>query len=245
LVSVHGTEAWDTLDDSQRRRLAFHEIVNFFSFVLHGERPLLEGMSHRLYGLGMPDGVSEYLHHFLDEENKHMVMFATFCHRYAGKIYPEKKIPFEKTYAPGEEDLSFFAKVLVVEELGEYYNVVLARDPRVDPLVREINLVHHIDEARHIAFGRAWMRELWQRHAPEWSRETVASFRGWLGEYLRSSWRDFYNPAVYRDAGIAEPFALRRAALESPVCRRHREEASARLVGFFVDAGMLESVPAL
>jgi hypothetical protein len=245
LVSLHGTEVYAGLDEEARRRLGFFELVGFFSFVLHGEQPLLEGVSHRLHARGTPDDVTEYMHHFLDEENKHMVMFRTFCRRYAGKVYPEKKIPFAKEWAPGEEDVAFFVKVLVVEELGEYYNVALARDPRVHPLVREINLVHHIDEARHIAFGRAWLRELWERHSKQWSPETLAGFRGWVGEFLRASWRDFYNPSVYRDAGVPDPFAARRIALESPVCRRHREVVSKSLLGFLLQAGILEAVPAL
>ena len=92
--------AFAALDDAQRKRLSFYELAGFFSLILQGERPLLEGMSHRLYTLEKRLPVLEYLHHFLDEENKHMVMFGEFCHRYIGKVYPEKKIalPREACY---------------------------------------------------------------------------------------------------------------------------------------------------
>ena len=32
-----------------------------------------------------------------------MVYFGTFCNRYAGKIYPERKLAFPREYAPGDD----------------------------------------------------------------------------------------------------------------------------------------------
>ncbi len=53
-----------------------------------------------------------------------------------------------------EQELSNIG-ALVVEEYGEYYNVVMWHDDRIHPLISEINRVHHFDESRHLAFGRA------------------------------------------------------------------------------------------
>ena len=128
---------------------------NFFSLVLQGERPLVQGLVHRLYSKKSPEAVSEYLHHFVDEENKHMVMFGMFCRRYLGKIYPEKKVLAPAKLSKDEEEIVFYCKVLVVEELGDYFNVFMQKDERLHPIVRELNRVHHIDESRHLAFGRA------------------------------------------------------------------------------------------
>lgn len=245
LVSIHGTEAWDGLDDATRKRLSFYETVNFFSFVLLGERPLIEGMTHRMYRKASLGAVTEYLHHFVAEENKHMIMFGTFCNRYAGKIYPEKKLVLPREYAKGEEDIAFFCKVLIVEELGDYYNLKMMSDSRIHPLVAKINKVHHVDEARHLAFGREYLRELAESHLAAWSDEERASFHKWLADYLRSSWGDFYNPAVYKDAGLADGYGLRKMALEHPVCREMRERVSRKVVDYFLDAGLLDEAPAL
>jgi hypothetical protein len=244
-VSLYGTSIWDGLSDAQRRTLAFYECAGFFSMILHGERPLLEGMSHRLYTLEKNMTVVEYMHHFLDEENKHMVMFSTFLRRYFGKVYPEKKVPFARVFASGEEDIAFFAKVLVVEELSDVYNVALAADDRLAPIVREINHTHHVDEARHIHFGRVYLKQLWERSAPSWSEAQRESFRTWLVDYINASWRDFYNPAVYRDAGIEDPYAARELALASPVCRAHRQRCSQKYIGNLVSCGILREVPVL
>jgi hypothetical protein len=245
LVSIFGTPLFESLDDLQRRRLSLFEIGNFFSLVLQGERPLVQGLVHRLYAKSSDREVTEYLHHFVDEENKHMVMFGEFCHRYVGKVYPEKKIALARDYAKGEEEVAFYCKVMVVEELGDYYNVMIERDERVDPLVRQINRVHHVDEARHLAFGRIHLAELFARYASGWSPETLAGFRAWLAEYLRASWGDFYNPQMYRDAGLPEPYGVRQMALSHPACAAHRQRVSAKLVNYFVKHGILAEEPAL
>ena len=65
---------------------------------LQGERPLVAGISDRLYSKRVTADATEYLHHFLDEENKHMVMFGMFLNRYVGKVYPEKKIALDSLF---------------------------------------------------------------------------------------------------------------------------------------------------
>jgi hypothetical protein len=245
LISIYGTPVWDAMDEAQRKRLSLYEICNLFSLVLQGERLLVQGLAHRLYQSGNDKDITGYLHHFLDEENKHMVMFGEFCNRYIGKVYPEKKIALPREFAKGEEEVVFFCLAMVVEELGDYYNVVIEKDERCDPLVREINKVHHIDEARHLAFGRVYAAELFDRYSPQWSPETLAGFRQWLAGYLKSSWADYYNPTVYRDAGLADSYEIRQSALAHPACIEHRRKAAAKVVDYFVRTGMLAEAPEL
>jgi hypothetical protein len=245
LISIHGTPTYEALSEEAKKRLSLFEIGNFFSLVLQGERPLVQGLVHRLYLRGSGREITDYLHHFVDEENKHMVMFGEFCHRYVGKVYPEKKIALARAYSEGEEEVAFFCKVMVVEELGDYYNVMIDRDERVEPLVRKVNRIHHIDEARHLAFGRVHLAELCERHLPRWSAETLAGFRAWLAEYLRASWGDYYSPAMYRDAGLADAYEVRQLALTHPACAAHRGRASDKLVKYFLKTGLLAEEPVL
>jgi len=243
LVSIHGTELWEGLSEPERKRLSFYEIVNFFSFVLYGERPLIQGLSGQLYRKATLGPVSDYLHHFIDEENKHMIMFGMFCNRYAGKVYPEKKMVLPRELAKGEEDIAFFCKVLVVEEFGDFYNLKMMSDKTINPLVAKINKVHHIDEARHLSFGRMYLEEMAAEICPRWTPEEKASFEKWLGEYMNSSWGDFYNPAMYKDAGIDDAYNVRKMAMAHPVCVEARTRASAKLVDYFLNAGLLSSRP--
>lgn len=229
LVSLYGTPTWDALDEAGRRRLAFFECVNFFTLNIHGERALMEGIARRLYVKDLAEH-THYLHHFLAEENQHMTWFGGFCRRYAGKIYPDRKLVLPRPYAPGEEDLLFFAKVMIFELLVDTYNKRMARDERLHPLVREINRRHHEDESRHLAFGRLLVEDLWRRHAPTWSDEVRAAIPTYLAAYLTASWKEYYNPDVYRDAGIAEPIRVAREAFADPAARARRADIESRAV---------------
>ncbi len=245
LVSIYGTSAWDALDETQRKSLSKYELGNFFSLVLQGERPLVAGLSDRLYARSNDKNITQYLHHFLDEENKHMVMFGEFCHRYIGKVYPEKKISLPREYAKGEEEVAFFCKVMVVEELGDYYNTTIEKDERIEPMVREVNRIHHVDEARHLAFGRQHLAEVFEQHRAKWSDEQLTGFRQWLVDYLKASWGDYYNPTMYRDAGLDDGYELRQLAMTHPACAAQRQRASAKLVSYFIKTGLLAEEPAL
>lgn len=245
LVSIYGTELWDSLDEEQRRNLSRYEIANFFSLTLQGERPLVAGLSDRLYSKRVSKEATEYLHHFIDEENKHMIMFGIFLEKYFGKVYPEKKISLPRKWAKGEEEVAFFCKVLVVEEIGDYYNVKMMLDKTIEPIVQRINWVHHRDESRHLGFGRRHLTELAEHWLPKWSDETRKGFSEWLGQYVKSSWADFYNPSMYKDAGLPEPYQVRKMALAHEATAEHRQKASKKLLNIFLRLGLLESLPAM
>lgn len=243
LVSLHGTETWDALDEPARKRLSFFEAVNFFSLNIHGEKSLIEGLARRLYA-GGGEGYSAYLHHFLDEENKHMVYFGGFCSRYAGKVYRDRKVAFPREYAEGEEDFLFFAKVLIFEEIVDVFNLRMSKDERLEPITRRINLIHHLEETRHLAFGRAITAELFERHAPRWDVETRRSVSDYLASYLRATWKEYWNPDVYTDAGLPDPYVNARTGFEHPSRVALRREIAGGCVRFLLERGMIEAEPA-
>lgn len=244
LISLYGTEVYEDLTEAQQMRLSFYEAVNFFSLNIHGEKPLVEGLARRLYKKGN-DEISPYLHHFLDEENKHMVYFGGFCMKYAGKIYADKKIAFPREYEPGEEDFLFFAKALVFEEIVDVYNVAMARDERLARIARQINLLHHRDEARHLVFGRQIVKEIFARYAPRWKEETLLSVREYLKNYLAATWKEYYNPDVYRDSGISSPFDVQQIAFHADSSRAHRRRISDGCVRYLLENNILEEEPGL
>ena len=234
LVSLYGTELWSSLAEAARRRIAFFEAVNFFSLNIHGERLLMEGLARRLYQPRLAR-LAPYLHHFLDEENRHSVVFATFCRRYAGGVYTDRKLRLPASRTPLEEDFLFFAQVVLFEEIVDALNVAMADDTELVPIAREINARHHADEARHLAFGRRVVQEL--ADDPAWTAASRADVAELLGSFLEASWREHVNPAAYRDAGIDEPWRAREAAWSSPDFAGRRAALSAKPVRFLRDLG--------
>jgi hypothetical protein len=247
LISLHGTPVFEAMSEAERMRLSFYETVSLFSFTLHGEQVQVEGLAKRLYKKELTD-VTAYLHHFLDEENNHMAFFGAFCLKYAGKVYPAvyPSMGMSREYEPGEEDFLFFVKLMIFEELGDAYNVAIAADERVAPIVRDINQRHHQDEARHLTFGRAVVKELFDHFSPSWSEQTLAGVRKLLQDYLAASWWEFYSPRAYRDAGVAgDAFDTREQAFEHPACQAHRKAMSAKVVNYLLDTGILLTEPEL
>ena len=243
-VSLYGTELYEELDQNAQKMLSFFECVNFFSLNINGERALIEGIARRLYRK-KHTSVSKYLHHFLDEENKHMVLFGTFCTRYAGKVYPDRKLNFDREYAPGEEDFLFFAKVMIFEEISDAYNLRIGIDERVQSLARQINLLHHKDEARHLVFGRQLVADLFAESAPGWSTETLQGIRAYLASYIRATFMEYYNPSAYADAGFPDPYAVYEYAVAHKKTAAHRKSLSKSVVSFLMAQGILTQEPQL
>ncbi|UJR87061.1 diiron oxygenase [Sandaracinus amylolyticus] len=239
LLTLHGTPIWGDLSDEQRHRLSIAETANLFANTLHGEQALVAGLSERLYGAKLSDEITDYLHHFLDEENKHMVMFGVFCRKYVGRVYPDRSVAFPKMLAPGEDEIGFYAMAMVVEDFGDFYNVRTMKDDRCDALVREISLQHHMDESRHLAFDRAYLGELTERWLPQWDEAQRAKFAAWLRGFMEANWSLYYNPSAYKDAGIDEPYVARNLAMAHPAQVAHRTRVSAKLVRFFEKIGLL------
>jgi hypothetical protein len=240
-LSFAGTPEWDALPEASRKRLAFYEAVNFYSLNIHGEKSLMAGLAERLYRKDMLS-VADYLHHFLDEENKHSIFFGGFCTRYA-RVYRSRQFSVDEGELPRDVgDFLFFAKTMIFEEIVDHYNWVQARDERLHPVARYINRNHHVEEARHLLFGRQLVSELWQ--AQRWGTQTVADVRAYLAQFIVSSWREYYNPDAYADAGLADPWEVAEAAWQSPHQRAHRRAVTARCLGFLADAGILPKEPA-
>jgi hypothetical protein len=253
LVGLWGTRLWDELEPGIQRAVSFWEAVNFFSLNIHGERTLMNGLASRLYQR-QTTTVTPYLHCFLDEENRHSQAFGTFCLRYAGRIYPSRQVTLgpagnPKGSPPGLEDLLFFARVTLFEEIVDYHNRRMQHDLRLAPIVRSINRMHHRDESRHLRFGRRLIAWLWETYADQWTDSVKERARHHLHHFIRAAWRDYYNPLVYRDAGLPNATGVAEAAWSHPAQTERRVLASEGVmryltdVGVFAGSGLKESTP--
>lgn len=215
LLSVHGTALAEILTPQQRVALSKWELVNFFSFNVHGIRDLMLRVLACIHNPGYQE-TSEYFHHFLDEENKHMWFFAEFCNRYGGKIYVNKHVQFPSF---AEEDLqSFlaFAKILISEQISDFYNVQMMGDQSLPPMIQKLNRVHHEDESRHIAMGRRVVQAMYEEIAGKYPASTLRQVESYLRRYMQFFVQSFYNPSAYQDAGLPDPHEWRRRLIDDP-----------------------------
>jgi len=67
----------------------------------------------------------------------------------------------------------------------------------------------------------------------------VDGIRAHLAAYVTATWKEYYNPDVYRDAGFADPWSTAREAWEHPAPVAHREEINRFCLRPLVEAGIL------
>ncbi|GAA3155669.1 diiron oxygenase [Streptomyces rectiviolaceus] len=239
LTTLAGTPMWDELTREQQIALTRYEAINFFSLNIHGIRELMSEVVMRIHERTYAD-VSEFLHHFIGEENEHMWFFAQFCLRYGGKLYPAQptlKADSVDHLSSVARELIVFARILIFEEIVDYFNANMATDQSLPAIAREINRVHHQDESRHVAFGRMIFTHLLGQVA-ERDPDEVPVVAEYLENYLQYSIGTLYNPAAYRDAGIPDALALRRKALEHPARVEAHDQVLKRTRKFLTKAGV-------
>jgi hypothetical protein len=127
-----------------------------------------------------------------------------------------------------------WAGILMVEDILDKMQRETTKDETVQPLVRMMNRIHILEEARHMSYAR---EELMHSVAASGrAGNAVSRFVIALG-----AWADprlAIHPQVYRNVGL-DPKEARRQALASPhrraVVRRHAQ----RYVETIEQAGML------
>ncbi len=239
LLPIAGLAVYRELSDEQRWRLTLLEAANFFSLNIAGERELMSGLAQRLYR-GRPAFISNYLQHFLEEENAHTAVFARFCLDYGGGIFPDRQVRFPREFLRGEEELLFFARVLIFEEVAHFYNKAMSGDPEVWPLARDINRYHAEDETRHIAFGRLQVEDMWERCAAQWSADDRKRIGRYLAQYTTMVLQSYVNPDVYRAFGL--PTDIRQQILASPHWISLAVRSTARITRWLKKIGVNDDV---
>lgn len=237
LMTVHGTQAGATLTPEQLLRLSKWESIWFYSFNVHGERHLLRDVLNCMHSPGYED-VSDYMHHFVCEENNHSWFFSNFCTRYGGKVYVDKRSQFQaQPLKPAANAFLIFARILILEEMLDYYNVIIAADEAVPAVIRELNALHHYEEARHMAFGRAIVADLFDKARKNCTDEDIDECRAYLDRYIGWCLDSLYYPAMYRDAGIADAYQFRNAVMADPGRQSHHDAMTAKVRKFFAKIG--------
>jgi len=239
LLTVAGTPYAERLSRPQLVRLSHCESIHFYTLLMYGERDLVRVVLEHIHGRGYED-LSEYFHHFIEEENKHMWFFSQFCRRYGEKSYPDRSLKFAE-FQGGIAVFVAFAKILIFEEIGDFFNVRMRDDEALPPIVRQLNALHHQDESRHLAMGRSLLVSHHERLKAEHAPAELRALEHYLKRYMQSILESLYNPAVYRDAGLEDPYGLRRALCQHPGRRAFHETVLRRVMKFFAGKGIFET----
>jgi hypothetical protein len=165
-LSVWNTGLMESLSEEQLIRLSQAECILLFSLNVHGIKELIAALVPFMYSLEEKE-VTDYLHCFIDEENKHLAYFGRFCLTYCDSgIMSTKSIGGLRDAALlSKKDVKagFFLvllQVFIFERLGHRRNLASFRNETVEPFVRKIHEWHVQDESRHLSFGRLQLAHL-------------------------------------------------------------------------------------
>lgn len=234
--SLYGTELWDRLSPEQRLELGKHEVASVASNGIFFEVLLMQMLLKEIY---QADPTTRHVQYALTEiadECRHSVMFARYVERTGAPAYGPVKIVRRLGrllpvigYGP-----ALYGSILVAEEILDRLQRESMADETVQPLVRMVNRIHVLEEARHVAFAR----EEVTRRVPELSRAELW-YQRWLLAVV-SFWitRTLINPRVYRAVGL-DPVQARRVALANPHYQETLRWAGARIMAFLSDAGLV------
>jgi len=199
------------LDAEAGRELSRHEAAAFLSANVHAERRFISAATRRLERGDASH--AEYLRHLVEEETCHADLFEAACNAWLGGLQPDRSLAFEASRrSPLEEDLVLHGQLLIFEEITDAHDVAHARAADLARCVREIHAAHHADESRHLAFGRAVLRELAERAHRELDDEARQNVARQLASAWGACWRAIATSEPARRAGLADPAGARAQA---------------------------------
>src|SRR5262249_10504315 len=108
------------------------------------------------------------------------------------------------------------------------------QDESVQPLVRMVNRIHVIEEARHVRYAR----EEVLRGTPRLSRASLSYHRGMLARTAFIVTRALVHPKVYRSVGL-DPYEARRVAWANPPYREPLRWAGSKLTSFLDENNLI------
>ncbi|GLZ54238.1 diiron oxygenase [Actinomycetospora sp. NBRC 106378] len=235
-VSLYGTELWERLTPEQRIELGKHEACSVASVGLWFETLLMQRLLKDFYADDPTSDRAQWALTEVADECRHSQMFARLVHR-AG-VEPYGPIPFVhqlgKLFSVVNWGPAAYASILVAEEVLDRLQREQANDDRIQPLMRQVNRIHIMEEARHVAFARDEVT----RGLAGLSRAELAYQRFMCAFTSFFVVRSLINPKVYAAVGI-DPAEGRRAALANPHHREMIRFGGEKILAFLDEAGMI------
>jgi hypothetical protein len=236
------------LTDGQWARLSREETASFVTSGIRFEALLMAGFALQLaHAETMDDPRITYLLHEIGEETRHSRLFV----RLVNQLAPTAVSPLDRGL-PGRlfrritrfvirRPATLYTLVLAGEEIPDLKQKRLIEHPDTDPFLQEVNRYHRLEEARHLAFARLTLPELWAE-ASWFDRFSV---RHVVPVVIRTMFDTMVHPGVYETVGLPG-MATWKAANRSPSQLDLRHEATRAVLRTLLGSGVLQpgGVPA-
>ena len=227
------------LEPEQRRRLAREEVAAITEEGIRFEAVLMAGFS---LGIQRSPAVTEpwitYALHEMGEETRHSRLFV----RLVEQLEPQARNPFNRGLLGAVKrrflDLIIrrpallYTLVLAGEEIPDLIQKRQAEHPGTDPFLAAVNRYHRQEEARHLAFARIRLPEIWGG-APARDRVLVRRLAPFI---IQCQLEGLLHPGIYRAAGLPG-WSTWRAVHRSAALTELRHEATRPILRELIGAG--------
>jgi hypothetical protein len=235
-VSLYGTPLWDRLSPEQRVELGRHEIASVASNGIWFEVILMQMLLKEVY---QGDPTTKHVQYALTEiadECRHSIMFGQAIAQLGLPAYGPRRTLHSLArllpvigYGP-----ALYGSVLIVEEVLDRLQREAMASEDVQPLIRMVNRIHVLEEARHVTFARQEVAT----GMPKLSRPELA-YQRWLVALVGCQvTHTLINPRVYAAVGL-NPDEAWHTAMRNPHYRETIRWAGERIMAFLTDAGLV------
>jgi hypothetical protein len=235
-TSLYGTPLWDRMSPDQRVELSRQELASVASTGLWFELILIQMLTRWAYHHDAQDARTQYALTEIGDETRHILMFAKAIDRLGAPTYRPGPLlhHLARVYKATARGPALFAPVLVAEEMTDRLQREMVNDESVQPLVRMVNRIHVVEEARHVRFAREEVARQMAEIGPvgkvvaNVSSAVVAAFVA----------NALISPDVYAQVGLDRDEAV-RAARSNPNWHESRRWMAEKIMTFLDDQGML------
>ena len=230
------------LTPEQKARLSREETAAMLSTGVMFEAVLTAGFALQIaYGGNVTDPRVTYMLHEIGEESRHSRAFA----RVVQQLDPKAKNPLnnpvlsflERRMIPLVIKSPAFLTVMILagEEIPDLLQKLASEHPDTDRVLAEVNKYHRMEEARHLAFARTTLGELYA----ESSFITKLRIRYFAPIAIRGLFDSFVHPGVYATVGLPT-WKTWKAANASPSRVAVRYEATRPILKACIEAGIFK-----
>ncbi|HEY3747699.1 MAG TPA: diiron oxygenase [Pseudonocardiaceae bacterium] len=235
-ISLYGTALWDRMSPEQRVELSRHEIASVASNGIWFEVILMQMLLKEIY---RGDPTTKHVQYALTEiadECRHSTMFGRAIAHLGLPAYGPRPMLHRTArmlpvigYGP-----ALYGSVLIVEEVLDRLQREAMADENVQPLIRMVNRIHVLEEARHVTFARQEVAS----GMPKLSKPELA-YQRWLVAMVGCQvTHTLVNPRVYAAVGL-DPHEAWHTAMRNPHYQESIRWAGERIMAFLSDAGLV------
>lgn len=206
---LYGTPHFDDLTKEQLNEVLWLENARDVSMFITLEQtipPLYMGFINSNPGRLSPE-VEEYCMIFSKEEIVHSLVFKRYLKLAKLPMFspPANLQEMLLVHVPKMHPVAGILTTLIVEWGAELSAMYSSQTDDIEPFTREMNYQHHIDESRHIAFGR-WVGESFFEKASEQDAKLVRDQCQLVMKHFIPQFT--YNPEIAKFTSFKFPIAV-------------------------------------